>query len=72
MPQTSTTNSINEMKITVFASLAGLLSVKDGFDADEQGNVSLSQNQLKTIDDKLKEQNDAIPTLISSYTVTAI
>lgn len=59
MPVTSTTNSLNEMKITVFASLATALGVKDGFDADEQGNVSLSQNQLKTIDDKLKEQNDA-------------
>lgn len=59
MPVTSTTDSLNEMKITVFAALAALLAAKDGFDADEQGNVALSQNQLKTIDDKLKEQNDA-------------
>lgn len=59
MPATSTDNSTNQMKITVFAVLAALLTAKDGFEADEQGNVSLTQDQLKVIDDKLKEQNDA-------------
>ena len=59
MPEPATENSQNEMKITVFAVLAALLAVKDGFEADEKGNVSLTQDQLKTVDDELKKQNDA-------------
>ena len=39
--------------------MAALLAAKDGFEADEKGNVTLTQNQLKTIDDELKKQNDA-------------
>jgi ATP-dependent protease ClpP protease subunit len=52
-------NNQEEMKITVFATLAGLLAVKDGFEADEKGNVSLTQDQLKKIDDQLKDSDDA-------------
>lgn len=52
-------NNQEEMKITVFATLAGLLAVKDGFEADEKGNVSLTQDQLKKIDDQLKNSDDA-------------
>jgi ATP-dependent protease ClpP protease subunit len=59
IPEPSTDKTQNEMKITVFASLAALLGVKDGFEANEQGTVSLKQDQLKTIDDELKKQNDA-------------
>lgn len=59
MPEPATANTQNEMKITVFAALAALLVAKEGFEADEQGNVSLTQDQLKTIDDELKKQNDA-------------
>lgn len=59
MPEPATDNIQNEMKITVFAALAALLAAKDGFEADEKGNVTLTQNQLKTIDDELKKQNDA-------------
>lgn len=59
MPEPATDNIQNEMKITVFAALAALLAAKDGFEADEKGYVTLTQNQLKTIDDELKKQNDA-------------
>lgn len=59
IPEPSTDNSQNEMKITVFATLAALLLAKDGFEADEKGNVSLTQDQLKKIDAELKAQNDA-------------
>ncbi len=59
MPEPATDKSQDEMKITVFAFLAALLAAKDGFEADEKGNVSLTQDQLKTIDDELKMQNDA-------------
>ena len=59
MPQTTTDKSQNEMKITVFAALAALLAVKDGFEADEKGNVSLTQDQLKSVDDELKRMTDA-------------
>lgn len=59
MPATSTDNSTNQMKITVFAALAAILGAKDGFEADEQGNVSLTQDQLKKVDDALKTQTDA-------------
>lgn len=31
-----------------------LLSVTDGFQTDSEGNISLSQEQMKTIDDQLK------------------
>ena len=33
--------------------------VKDGFEADEKGNVSLTQDQLKSVDDELKRMTDA-------------
>lgn len=59
MPEPSTDNTQNEMKITVFAALAALLAAKDGFEADEKGLVALRQDQLKTIDDELKNQNEA-------------
>lgn len=59
MPEPSTDNSQNKMKITVFAALAAILAAKDGFEADEKGNVTLTQDQLKKIDDELTKQNDA-------------
>ena len=59
MPEPSTDNSYTNMKLTIFACLAALLAAKEGFETDEKGNVTLSQDQLKVIDDKLKEQNDA-------------
>ncbi len=59
MPEPATDNIQNEMKITVFAALAALLAAKDGFEADEKGNVSLTQDQLKSVDDELKRMTDA-------------
>ena len=59
MPEPATDKTQDEMKITVFASLAALLAVKDGFEADEKGNVSLTQGQLKAVDDELKKMTDA-------------
>ncbi len=58
MPEPATDNSHNKM-IKVFTSVMALLAITDGFKPDEQGNVSLTQDQLKTIDDELKKQNDA-------------
>ena len=58
MPEPATDNSQNKM-IKVFTSVMALLAITDGFKPDEQGNVSLTQDQLKTIDDELKKQNDA-------------
>ena len=58
MPEPATDNSQNKM-IKVLTAVMALLAITDGFKPDEQGNVSLTQDQLKTIDDELKKQNDA-------------
>ena len=58
MSEPATNYSHNKM-IKVFTAVMALLSITDGFKPDEQGNVSLTQDQLKTIDDELKKQNDA-------------
>ena len=58
MPEPTTNYSHNKM-IKVFTAVMALLAITDGFKPDEQGNVSLTQDQLKTIDDELKKQNDA-------------
>ncbi len=58
MPEPAT-NNIQDKMIKVFTAVMALLAIKDGFKPDEQGNVSLTQDQLKTIDDELKKQNDA-------------
>lgn len=52
-------NNQTDMKITIFATLAALLAAKDGFEANEEGKVLLTQDQLKKIDDQLKSQDDA-------------
>lgn len=57
MPEPST-NTQNKM-IKVFTSVMALLAITDGFKPDAEGNVSLTQDQLKVIDDELKKQNDA-------------
>ena len=48
------TNNKN-MKITVFNSLMALLAFKDGFEPDGQGNISLTQAQMKQVDDRLAD-----------------
>ena len=40
--------------IKIFASVMALLNVSDGFQTDDEGNVALSQQQMKAIDDRLK------------------
>ena len=58
IPEPSTNKPQNKM-IKVFTAVMALLAITAGFKADEQGNVSLTQDQLKTIDDELKKQADA-------------
>lgn len=55
---TSTSNQIHNM-IKVFTSVMALLAVNDGFKPDDKGNISLSQDQMKIIDNELKNQSDA-------------
>ncbi len=45
--------------IKIFASAMALLSIKDGFEPNEKGDITLTQDQMKKIDDELKAQNDA-------------
>lgn len=49
--QPTTTN----MKITIFNALMTLLVMKDGFEPDAQGNIMLTQAQMKKVDDRLAE-----------------
>ena len=45
--------------IKIFASVMALLAIKDGFQPNEQGEIVLSQDQMKKIDDQLKTQDEA-------------
>jgi len=36
-----------------------LLAIKDGFQPNEQGDIVLTQDQMKKIDDQLKSQDEA-------------
>jgi ATP-dependent protease ClpP protease subunit len=58
VPEPSTNPVQNEM-IKVFTAVMALLAVTDGFKPDEKGNVTLTQDQMKTIDDELRSQDDA-------------
>lgn len=58
IPEPST-NKLQDKMIKVFTAVMALLAIKDGFKPDEQGNVVLTQDQMKTIDDELKKQTDA-------------
>ncbi len=58
VPEPSTKYSTNKM-IKVFTSVMALLAVTDGFKPDEKGNVTLTQDQMKAIDDELHNQNEA-------------
>lgn len=57
LPKQPAINTSSKM-ITAFASLSKLLNV-EGFDVDKDNKVSLSQTNLKTIDDMLASQNSA-------------
>ena len=45
--------------IKIFASVMALLAIKDGFQPNEQGDIVLTQDQMKKIDDQLKTQDEA-------------
>ena len=40
--------------IKIFASVMALLNVTDGFKTNDEGNITLTQEQMKCIDDRLK------------------
>ena len=52
-------NNQDSKMIKIFASVMALLAIKDGFQPNEQGDIVLTQDQMKKIDDQLKSQNDA-------------
>lgn len=58
MPET-TTDEGKPMKLNIFTALSSALSIKDGFEADENGNVTLDMEQLKTVNDTIERQNEA-------------
>lgn len=51
-------NSTNKM-VTIFKNVMAVLSIKDGFQPNEKGEITLTQDQMKKIDDLLKSQDDA-------------
>lgn len=52
-------NNQDSKMIKIFASTMALLAIKDGFQPNEQGDIVLSQDQMKKIDDQLKTQDEA-------------
>lgn len=40
--------------IKIFAAVMALLNVTDGFKTNDEGNITLTQEQMKSIDDRLK------------------
>jgi hypothetical protein len=54
--QHATKNNIKMIKI--FASVMALLNVTDGFKTNDEGNVVLTQEQMKSIDDRLKADKE--------------
>ena len=52
-------NNQDSKMIKIFASVMALLAIKDGFQPNEQGEIVLTQDQMKKIDDQLKSQDDA-------------
>ena len=45
--------------IKIFTAVMALLAIKDGFQPNEKGEITLTQDQMKAIDDQLKTQDDA-------------
>lgn len=52
-------NSQENKMIKIFTGVMALLAVKDGFQPNEQGDIVLTQDQMKKIDDQLKLQDEA-------------
>lgn len=59
IPEPSTDSKPQNKMIKVFTAVMALLAIKDGFKPEENGNVSLTQDQMKIIDDELKKQDEA-------------
>ena len=51
-------NNQESKMIKIFASTMALLAIKDGFQPNEQGDIVLTQDQMKKIDDQLKTTID--------------
>ena len=51
-------NKTNKM-ITIFKAVMAVLAVKDGFQPNEKGEITLTQDQMQKIEDQLKTQDDA-------------
>ena len=45
----------NNKMIKIFACIMALLNASDGFQTNDEGNITLTQEQMKCIDDRLKE-----------------
>ncbi len=45
----------NNKMIKIFACVMALLNASDGFQTNDEGNITLTQEQMKCIDDRLKE-----------------
>ncbi len=58
IPKISAKKSQNQM-IKIFTAVMALLKITDGFQPDEKGNISLTQDQMKDINDTLKSQDEA-------------
>ena len=52
-------NNQDSKMIKIFTCVMALLAIKDGFQPNEQGDIVLTQDQMKKIDDQLKSQDDA-------------
>ena len=51
-------NKPNKM-ITIFKAVMAVLAVKDGFQPNDKGEITLTQDQMQKIEDQLKTQDDA-------------
>lgn len=52
-------NNQDSKMIKIFTCVMALLAIKDGFQPNEQGDIVLTQDQMKKIDDQLKTQDEA-------------
>ena len=49
--------------IKIFVNVMALLAITDGFKTDDEGNVALTQEQLKKVDDRLGSLNDELKSI---------
>ncbi len=59
LPKPVAEKNQQEMKIKIFATVMALLACTEGFETDEKGNVLMSQEDMKKLDEELKAQNEA-------------